>query len=99
MDFFSTFYLMRTLTEDESFARQEKSSKRYVKSFEDEPDRDDWITWNGGVCPVNGKTRVEIKFRNGYQRTTSAKWWRWSHNDYDSDSNFDIVAYRIVKED
>lgn len=53
----------------------------------------DWITWNGGECPVAAETRVEVKFRCGMTSYTHAAgtwgWWRYG-------GTHDIIAYRVV---
>lgn len=52
----------------------------------------DWITWEGGACPVEPTTRVERELRNGNKRQENAGDLRWSHLDISSD----IVKYRII---
>jgi hypothetical protein len=59
-----------------------------------------WIEWNGGKCPVEPDTRVEIKLRRGMRGPGEAKCYQWAHfatgaNLYSAD--FDIIAYRVVK--
>jgi hypothetical protein len=57
-------------------------------------DDDGWIPWHGGECPVDGRTPVEVRWRNGEQRTGKrADDFGW-YDLYGPDS---IVAYRIVK--
>lgn len=61
---------------------------------DDAPKEEAWTVWLGGKNPVPGKT-VEVKFRIG--RIGVAKLsdlYRWTHVALD----FDIVAYRVVKE-
>lgn len=50
----------------------------------------EWITWNGGKCPVPPGTLVDIKFRKtGELYRQSASKWTWDKTGrYD-----DIVAY------
>jgi hypothetical protein len=63
-----------------------------------------WIPWEGGECPVTVGTRVDAKFRDGEKaynvpagrftedpdsRSASV----WSH----IESDYDIIAYRVVK--
>lgn len=56
----------------------------------------DWITWNGGPCPVAPETMVELRFRTGEEHAAlpSAGFWTWGHDGISSD----IIAYRIAKE-
>jgi hypothetical protein len=56
-----------------------------------------WIEFNGGACPVQPGTYVEVKQRLG--NTTAAILaesisWEWHKDPYNKD--LDIVAYRIV---
>ena len=62
---------------------------------------DDWIDWEGGLCPVPADTLVQVVFRREADGKSvwndgcgSAENWRWDH---DGDG-YDTVAYRIVKE-
>ena len=55
------------------------------------PQLDDWITWAGGECPVDGL--VDVKFR-GESITASQQATRWSWEHFDN--NGDIIAYRRV---
>jgi len=48
-----------------------------------------WIDHDGGPCPVDGETEVQVVLRS-YSR--SAKEFRWGH----LNSVTDIVAYRVV---
>lgn len=55
----------------------------------------EWIEWNGGKCPVDGKTVVEARLRGGeITAAKSARSFGWE-NEYLS---FDIVAYRVIEE-
>lgn len=61
---------------------------------EDPQDSEPWIE-RDGACPVLGDTVVDIKFRNGeVESNTKALWWSWGV----SGSLYDIVAYRVVKQ-
>lgn len=65
-----------------------------VEPCEDGPDQDGWITWNGGECPVDSKTLVEMEIRSGEKSTGTAGDWWWGCDN----QCYDIVAYRVVKE-
>ena len=55
---------------------------------------DGWIKWDGGECPVDPETIVEVRFRCGEtDEDGEASYWRWYHGKGD----YDIVAYREVK--
>lgn len=51
-----------------------------------------WIEHDGGECPVDGKIRVTMLFRNGTEITRQAKCeeWPWEEND----ALLDIIAYK-----
>lgn len=59
----------------------------------------DWIEWNGGVCPVERGTLVDVKHRNGNTLTekkalhTGSGCVEWQH----SSCGRDIIAYRLHK--
>ncbi len=57
-------------------------------------DKDDWIEWHGGECPVPAGTLIDVRFRDGdvLERVMSDG-WRWSAEGLKAD----IVAYRISK--
>lgn len=62
----------------------------------------EWIEWNGGECPVEPETMVEILFRHekkypeDYQEGTlpaaDVAWTRGRHR-----HDLDVVAYRVVQ--
>lgn len=57
---------------------------------------DGWIEWDGGECPVNGDTVVEVKYRNpfpGHINNRQGCYFSWSHEGDDGD----IIAYRLHK--
>ena len=58
----------------------------------------DWIEWNGGDCPVDALTLVDVKLRNGTERSygVRAVSLRWSKLQGYKDS--DIIAYRVREE-
>lgn len=69
-----------------------------------EPDSDGWIKWNGGECPVESGTSVDIKDANGVEwfakkaapqdsySDASECFWTWECSDANR-----IVAYRLHK--
>lgn len=61
----------------------------------DEPDNEGWIPWAGGECPVDGETRVDVKFRWGgeIRDEPAVRFDQWNH----ASSDADIIAYRIAK--
>lgn len=54
-----------------------------------------WITWNGGKCPVEPETVVEVEVRGGTQlepiRAGDLR-WDWPNGGFPAE----IVAYRVV---
>lgn len=61
--------------------------------------KDGWIEWNGGECPVEPNTEVQVKLRNGKEYTYHAQGFhtgRWRHTDPIKPSG-DIIAYKIVR--
>jgi hypothetical protein len=55
----------------------------------------EWIEWNGGECPVDGKTWVRIKCKDSTPNATyEARSLDWKHTGAWSD----IIAYRLSKE-
>ena len=55
----------------------------------------EWITWNGGECPVDKYTRVEVKFRCGdTDKQSIAASWDWWHGQ--ENATHDIIAYRVI---
>jgi dihydrofolate reductase (trimethoprim resistance protein) len=60
--------------------------------------RDGWIDWAGGECPVLDCVRVDVRFRDGrVEENNSPKTWRWHHVPHPSRAapEGDIVAYRV----
>jgi hypothetical protein len=51
-----------------------------------------WISWNGGVCPVDEGVKVDVLLRNGGGIFTGT-YWEWGH--YGGDG--DIIAYRVAE--
>ncbi len=55
---------------------------------------DDWIKWDGGECPVDGGSAVQIKMRDGETLSSpEAGYLSWGHEGM----YHDIIAYRAVK--
>ena len=44
-----------------------------------QPADDGWIPWNGGDCPVEVGTRVDVRYRDGWEGDGLASKWRWHH--------------------
>lgn len=49
--------------------------------------------WEGGLCPVDEKSIVEIILRRGANNRDRAGLFIWSNSDHQSD----IIAYKVVK--
>jgi len=57
-------------------------------------DNGGWIEWRGGECPVPNDVRVDVEFRSeSLVADYPAGKWQWSH----SDSNGDIIRYRVIE--
>lgn len=62
-------------------------------------DKDGWVEWAGGKCPVATNTAVDVKFRNGTIAPDfpAGDWgWRWIYDAHEHNPG-DIVAYRVVR--
>ncbi|MDR7257757.1 hypothetical protein J2X47_001937 [Sphingomonas sp. BE270] len=56
-----------------------------------------WIEWAGGECPVEARTSVVCKLRNGHvMRRAMAKARDWRHSRSAHWDYADIIAYRVV---
>jgi hypothetical protein len=64
-----------------------------VAAFEKTEDNNDWITWNGGACPVQEGLRTIVKLRDGKISDCEACCYDWYHRGRSGD----IVAYRVIK--
>ncbi len=57
----------------------------------------EWIEWNGGDCPVDRETVVEVRYRNlpdlkdPPREAIHWRWIQWGKDD-------DIIAYRVVND-
>lgn len=49
-----------------------------------------WIPWDGGECPVDGDTKVDVRFRDGHEWALYSDELRWVH----TGAMGDIIAYR-----
>ena len=58
------------------------------------PDEDDWIKWDGGECPIDTNTMVQIKLRNEYIYRMRAEDCIWGGNK--SLPGTDIIAYKVL---
>lgn len=54
-------------------------------------DKDGWIEWGGGKCPVSSWAGGDVKFRNGSYGSATLSLYDWSNNGRESD----IVAYKV----
>lgn len=60
---------------------------------------DGWIRWEGGACPVDGDTEVEVIFYARDRERGTAGGFDWGYNtDYGIGCPLDILMYRVVKE-
>lgn len=63
-----------------------------------EPDSDGWIVWNGGECPVERGTLIDVKHRNKEEYIGVPALGRWNYAWLRSGINpDDIIAYRLHK--
>lgn len=53
-------------------------------------DAEGWIEWKGGKCPVDVKSKVQIKLENGSEHTHRADFVKWER----AGGPFRTVAYR-----
>lgn len=51
-----------------------------------------WIEWNGGACPVDAETMVEVESVCGEVQTALAVRYEWGH--FNADGN--IIRYRVI---
>lgn len=57
------------------------------------PASERWIAWNGGDCPVEKGTKIEILLRSGIRNIDmQPQWYRWSNEKVRQD----IIAYRVI---
>ena len=58
-----------------------------------------WIDWPGGEQPVSDKTLIEIRLRDGTTGQGRARRWWWRRERNFSKNSYDLVAYRMVRDD
>ena len=58
--------------------------------------KEDWIAWDGGDCPVKPKTRVAVQTREGAEMEGEARFFRWLRVTA-FEPRSDIVKYRHLK--
>ena len=61
----------------------------------------EWIEWQGGVCPVNDTTVVDLKFRCGEFRNHREPWcvdWQHEAQGKHHVDAYDVVAYRLSEQ-
>jgi len=54
-----------------------------------------WKPWRGGECPVDGGVLVHVVCRGGYRNTRAGSFFRWNHENKDSD----IIWYAVAQPD
>jgi hypothetical protein len=57
-------------------------------------EKSEWIKWEGGKCPVDDETGIQVMFRDQTTYSSTNGGFRWNH----IGALGDIVAYRVVKE-
>ena len=63
----------------------------------EQQEKDGWIEWGGGACPVIPGNRVDLKLRGGViTNYYPAECAQWSHHKYNNNS--DIIAYRVIEQ-
>lgn len=66
-----------------------------VSRLEGTPD-DDWYTWYGSPNPpVHPKTRVDVKFTDGYEGSGPAESFQWEKGR----GKFSVTRWRVARED
>jgi hypothetical protein len=61
-----------------------------------EAEADGWIEWHGGDCPVDGETRVDVRFMDGaLGGPLEAKHWWWGRKPT-ANYKIHITHYRVV---
>ncbi len=59
------------------------------------PDKDGWLPWYGGECPVDGTAFVDVRYKHCLVNEADyAHIIRWKHLDIAGD----VIAYRVIKE-
>lgn len=73
------------------------SREEYYQAYQ-KADEGGWIEWGGGECPVGDFDEVQVKYKvddGSGMEGCEAQELHWHHEDAD----FDIVAYRLHKQD
>lgn len=66
--------------------------EEYYQAYQ-KADADGWIEWNGGECPVDGDSIVDVEFNAGHTVSGAAKGLSWHHEwEYSN-----IIKYRLHK--
>lgn len=64
-----------------------------------EKGNDGWADWCGEECPVENKSLVEVKFRNGKtNKKHKAGEWDW-YSCHEIPMDYHIIAYRVIEND
>jgi hypothetical protein len=67
------------------------------ENIADYPAKNGWIEWNGGECPVDPLTPVEVMYRYLMPTDNScAGYFYWQHSKKGVAST-DIIAYRVIE--
>ena len=88
-----------TVMNSEDDAWENSEARAEAAKAAPQPADDGWIPWGGGACPVEVGTRVDVRYRDGWEGDGLAFMWRWHHATQKSSDvkELDIVAYRVVK--
>ena len=57
-------------------------------------EKSDWIEWDGGECPVDDETGIQVMFRDQTTYSSTTGGFRWKH----IGTPGDIVAYRVAED-
>ena len=57
-------------------------------------EKSEWIKWEGGKCPVDDETGIQVMFRDQTTYRSTVGGFRWKH----IGAPGDIVAYRIAED-
>lgn len=61
----------------------------------DAPSDDGWIEWDGvGACPLDRRTRVEVRLRDGRVIHGQVSALSWRHTETEVMTHGDILSYR-----
>ena len=85
-----------TITRDEKVTNWHQtilSREEYYQAYP-KADADGWIEWNGGECPVNDDSLVDVRFPDGSEYFNTGADWDWSNT-----SDTPISHYRPSKKE